>query len=591
MATSATSAENYLNPPPNVDPNVTVYHLLRMAEDFRIRKPPKYKLCLKSLMAAKKVPCNRELMGRVEFQLGKCLWFYSKNTKLGTHHLENAYNIFKELGDRYACLQTVGLLGDIYLNDQDYQKVKSLLKGEIEVSKQYPFYHSRVLFLLADAYYRSNDMERALEVVKTGVHYFTEVQNPVIVCYFLLVKSLIYSTQSGNFQTQLGVTVGELGEILNTLPADLPELDDIRAFCYTIQLSFFLSVGLYKNGRSCLGHLHNAVQSASKREMNPKPHFRWLNSEMLTAVAYVFTVLTNVHLNNMDRAQRYYQTSIKHFETLKHCWGRSVWAIIERSHEYLAKNLEILVYQEIAPTYLIKGDSENCLFCVSRSLDLMMKDQVLFNNFNAQVHCTLGMVACFHRRFKEAESQYTIAATTANDLDLKLFSYLSMGLIFLYTGDSVNYYEMCGKITNFQSNSKNLKAILCLVNAFNSYIHGKVEDSKGHIAQCLNISRDEDMGRIQSLASLLSSTLFKARDVDAFSAGISWADKLSDGSLKLWGYSQMLENAKVTQNEENFNQANQQIAVLKASLAEDRSKIKSNKAFSLITWISDQLPN
>ncbi|CAD5206145.1 unnamed protein product [Bursaphelenchus okinawaensis] len=572
------------------DQNLAVIHLLRMAEECRIQKPPRYKLCLKCLMAATKVPCTEDLRVKVELRLGKCLWLYSKNVTLAKKYLTSTYTNLKKMGDVRLYLHVAGLLGDVYLYEQDYDAVKHLIRQDLEVSKQLPFYYAKLLFMLADSYYRSEDMETALEVVKRGITYFTQSQNSVIVCYFLLVKSLIYSTQSGNFQTQLGVTVGELGEILNTLPADLPELDDIRAFCYTVQLSFFLSVGFYKNGRSCLGQLHNAVQSASKREQNPNPHFRWLNSEMLTAVAYVFTVLTNVHLNNMDRAQRYHQTSVKHFDTLKLCWARSVWPIIERSHETLAKKLEILVFLEIAPTFLIKGDTKNCLSCVSKSIDLIMREQYLFNNFSAQIHCTLGMIACFHKRFKEAEAQYNIAATTANDLDLQIFSYLSVGLVYLCSGDSVNYYEMCGKITALLSNSKNIKAALCLVNAFNSYVHGKVEDSKGHIAQCLNISRDEDMGRIQSLASLLSLTLFKAKDNDALEAGIQWANKLSDISLKIWGYTQMIENAKLNKNYEVFNQASQEVAVLKSLAAEDRATAPNNNAFLLISWTTDRLP-
>lgn len=42
------------------------------------------------------------------------------------------------------------------------------------------------------------------------------------------------------------------------------------------------------------------------------------------------------------------------------------------------------------------------------------------------------------------------------------------------------------------------------------------------------------MGRIQALSSLLLSTLIKSNE-DALNVGISWAEKLGDASLRLWG--------------------------------------------------------
>jgi hypothetical protein len=54
----------------------------------------------------------------------------------------------------------------------------------------------------------------------------------------------------------------------------------------------------------------------------------------------------------------------------------------------------------------------------------------------------------------------------------------------------------------------------------------------------LNISQEAEMGRTQSLASLLLSTLTKSKNEDALKVGISWAEKLGDLSLRLWGCKQ-----------------------------------------------------
>ena len=110
-------------------------------------------------------------------------------------------------------------------------------------------------------------------------------------------------------QQDLGLSVSELGEILKNVPVE-PALSDIRAFCYSIQLCYFLATGLVspllklqlftglfqvKNSKQCLRQLHMTVQApAPPPETHPRPHFRWLSPEILTALAYVLTVLCNI---------------------------------------------------------------------------------------------------------------------------------------------------------------------------------------------------------------------------------------------------------------------------------------------------------
>ena len=47
-------------------------------------------------------------------------------------------------------------------------------------------------------------------------------------------------------QQELGRSVSELGEILQTVTNDDPAINDIRAFCYTIQLCYFLATGMVR---------------------------------------------------------------------------------------------------------------------------------------------------------------------------------------------------------------------------------------------------------------------------------------------------------------------------------------------------------
>ncbi|KAI6203638.1 hypothetical protein M3Y94_00580100 [Aphelenchoides besseyi] len=560
--------------PTTVNPDDAVLRLMATAEVFRLRRPPKYKLAIKMLLAAHKIPCSRELSARLKFEIGKMLWYYTKNTRLARLHLELAYKQMKEIGDSMSVLrlQTICLIGEIFVEERRYELLRGLLTSELKASKNFPDIHAKILFLFADIYIKMKDFDKALEVVKQAIAFFSRLQKTVIVCYFLLIKCLIYSVQSGLCQSELGASVTELSELLNGVPQDVPALQDIRAFCYSIQLSFFLSAGFFKHSKLCLRQLHVTVQLASKKEQETAPHFRWLSSEMLTAVAYVLTVLTNIQFNNMDRAKRYFQTTVKHFESLRQVWHRSNWPIIEKRQEEFANRLEILVYEAIAPTYLIIGQPKDCISYIQQMRELTSKSSYLVQDFKPQIHCLLGMYATYFRQYDDAEAHYETSAQLSNDLELKLFSYLSLSVVHLCAGKTVGFYEIYEKITPLQTHAQNMRALGLFVNALQTFLHNRVEDCKNYIAQSLNISRDEDIGRLQALSLLLLSTLLKANDEEALTTGISWAQKLDDLSLQLWGSKQKIEFFKRTNNQPKVAETTMEMENLQIKLKEGRDQ-------------------
>lgn len=124
-----------------------------------------------------------------------------------------------------------------------YEEIQPLLMNEESESRKYPLLHAKLLFLYAEVYLRMHEFDKALQVVNAGIEYFRGVQEIVIECYFRLTKSLILSIQMTN-QIELGNSVSELGEILSNVSNTVPALNDIRAFCYSIQLCYFLATGM-----------------------------------------------------------------------------------------------------------------------------------------------------------------------------------------------------------------------------------------------------------------------------------------------------------------------------------------------------------
>ena len=97
--------------PPEVNPDQAVLSLMAMAESFRVAKPPRYKSAIKCVMvgdghppplpnqppthpiavkAALKIPCSAALNALCNYELGKLLWLYTKNTRMARGHLKRA---------------------------------------------------------------------------------------------------------------------------------------------------------------------------------------------------------------------------------------------------------------------------------------------------------------------------------------------------------------------------------------------------------------------------------------------------------------------------------------------------------------------
>lgn len=57
---------------------------------------------------------------------------------------------------------------------------------------------------------------------------------------------------------------------------------------------------------------------------------------------------------------------------------------------------------------------------------------------------------------------------------------------------------------------------------------------------CITISKEEDMARLQAMALLLLSKSFKYRDTDMLNAACEWTTKSNDVLLLIWANSQIL---------------------------------------------------
>lgn len=103
------------------------------------------------------------------------------------------------------------------------------------------------------------------------------------------------------------------------------------------------------------------VQALEGQEEDQSPRFRWMDGKMLTGLAYVLTVLSNIQYSNFDRAHRYYATAIQHFDGLKAAIHKSSWPIVEKGSDEFISRMELVLHEAVTQTQLVKSNPQESI--------------------------------------------------------------------------------------------------------------------------------------------------------------------------------------------------------------------------------------
>ncbi|KAF7638797.1 hypothetical protein Mgra_00001880 [Meloidogyne graminicola] len=539
-----------VDPPPGVDTNQAAISLMAMAETFRLTN--RYKMAIKCCMTALRVPCSVEIFALCSYELGKLLWLYTRNLDMARFHLEEALRTMRQLGSSLESerLKASSMLAELLLAERHYIECLEVCKAELPDSSRHPQVHVKLLFIYSEAQLRLGEFDRALEAVNAGVQFSGTSGGLIIDCYFRLVKSLILSIQMTD-QQELGKSVGELGEILQTVAAndkDQIAINDIRAFCYSIQLCYFLSIGMIKSAKQCLRQLHITVQTAETAAKSSTPStstIYWLNPEMLTGFAYVLTVLCNIQFSNFERAHRYYLTAKRHLGGIRLLMQKSSdsWKIVENRMEIFIESMEMLLNEGIVQLYLIKQNPKESLSSIIeifKTINNSREPLRIINDFGPQLHTLLGIYATNMKCFEAAKFQFKIAINKGvKEVELWTLANLGLALIYLYTCCDAEFYELFDAISpmKLKSQANSTRSAALLVQGFHYFLSSKQQESKKYLMDSIAISKEEDMARLQSIALILLAKLLRSKEV--LNAAFEWANKSCDTSLLLWTKSEM----------------------------------------------------
>uniref|UniRef100_A0A0M3HNQ1 MAU2 chromatid cohesion factor homolog n=1 Tax=Ascaris lumbricoides TaxID=6252 RepID=A0A0M3HNQ1_ASCLU len=516
------------------------FSLLALSEHFRIMEPPKYKMAIKCARACFKTPMSREMNAFAHLQLGKLYFYYTMNTDLAKFSLEQAYHCLKELGGDFTehRLEAACLIAEVYLQLRVYEPVKQLLRQESQHSRAFPVLHARLLFLLAEIHRALNDCGNACEIMEAGVTIFQQLGDAPMECFFRLSNAMIISMDLSR-EEELMKSIMKVSDVMITIDKDHACADYIKAYCFTVQICFFISVGMLKSTKSCLRQLQVLVQTMkSTYDEAPSewPSFDWMGKETLTALTYVLTVIQSLQNCQIDRAHKYHTIALRHISEMRRLMAKRNWPVVRRGALDALTIFEIILLENIATAQLVLARPLEAINVLGFMVEKMRQSVHLFPHFEAQAHTLMGMYCWLVRLPDDAERQFLAALKAAKDTELWTVVNLSLAIVYLMTCRESEFYGLFERITpnKLHSSSPLLRASAHFVHALHSFLHSRLQEARSHLTDSVTIVRDEGVPRIQALATLLSSRLVGSEATDMLLAASGWAAKSADQSLFLW---------------------------------------------------------
>uniref|UniRef100_A0AC34RL45 Cohesin loading complex subunit SCC4 homolog n=1 Tax=Panagrolaimus sp. JU765 TaxID=591449 RepID=A0AC34RL45_9BILA len=552
---------------------------LAMAEHFRSSDPPCFKAAAKCLIASTKTNASPLIKGHCHYQLGKLLYYYTKNLALAKDHLMVAHQIFKSLGSHLEelRLRAACMIAECALCLQETDCILPLLREEAAYTRKHPAIHGKALLLTIESL-AMVDSNVALEVADMGLRYFNDLNDKVMECYFQLTKSLLYSRLSGRDE-QLSQSVSEFSTLITANP-NVPNIDDMRAFCYAIQLSYFLTTGMVNNSKRCLRQLQMTVQNKSKEE-DMKPQFNWLRKELLTSLAYCMTALCNIQWGDYAKAIKYHTVSRNHLNELNAQMKKPEWGVIGRGHERFSAHLYFALHDAVGQMYLARAMPEKVFENATEMVKVLRVVPKDLKLFEGQIHLLLGQYFQYINLADAAEQQFIAVEKTTDDNDVIIMAKLCRCMLYLFQFKEHEFYDVFETVRyqNIESATATCKVVSQFVGAMHSYAHGRIAECKNLAADAVMTCQERDILRIQAMAMLIICRIFNCKDTETVAASKKMAQNTNDPALQAWAiksvidhYERRIEEEKNPGLKSHEEPYLQQLQELEKEMAQNREK-------------------
>ncbi|ESN94822.1 hypothetical protein HELRODRAFT_115114 [Helobdella robusta] len=512
--------------------------LLGLAEYFRTLNPPNVKFCVQCLQAVFNFSPPAFIQARTYLQIGTVLSKGTKNIQLSLSHLDRAWTISQtchsadDIKFEAACLSA-----QLLCQQGQLMEAKNFLRRATEQSLHAPFWHSRMLFQLAQLEMEENDHKASTLTLSAGFEYATLRESQYMRLLFLLSKTMVQLIDRKLSEVQQSLSQCRvIIEQWQLAGNQIHVKNLIEVFFLVIQVSQYLLVGQVKSVKPMLKQLQHTIQNITTtyndeeimKTLNPIELFHWLPKEQLCVLVYLVTVMHSMQAGYTDKAQKYTEKALLQIDKLKSSANPTVLSLQAMLLEHIVMCGLITGHKSVALQQIL----QLCMVCHSNS--------TVSKRHSPYIHVLLGLYAMSINSMEQAEAQFKVALVSP-DPELHMFVSLNMGLVYLRMNRHIELNALLESIEAGRINtvSQCMKASTFYIQGLQAFFQSKHQEAKRCLREALRLANTEDLNRLTAcLLVLFGHVLLSIGNnqeaLNMISPALQLANKIPDLQVQLW---------------------------------------------------------
>ncbi|XP_055387634.1 MAU2 chromatid cohesion factor homolog [Condylostylus longicornis] len=568
--------------------------LLGLAEYFRTANPPNVKKCIQCLQALFTFNPPSKVEARTHLQMGQILMAYTLNVDLAKNHLEKAWKLCETINNfDDVKFDTASLLAQLYLQIDQRNLSKAILRKAIEVSQNNVFWHCKLLFQLSQLHARDKEYSLASELLSVGAESADEANAIYLKVLFLLSRAMILMIERKT--NDVLNLLNQAGSIIDNNINNIHQKEYLKVFFLVLQVCYYLALGQVKTVKPSLKQLQMSIQTIMAPNwpadevifgQTSLDMFTWLPKEQLYVLVYLVTVSHSMMAGYMDKAQKYTEKALTQIEKLKQQDDKPILSVFK-----------IILLEHIVMCRLVMGNRELAITEIAAAKDVCLaSNENLLKRHSAQLHCLIGLYCMSMSLFDCAEKQFMTCICETQERDLKLFANLNMAIIYLRTKREQDLKQIIDNISAENSQNLNSQALMggfYYVQGLNSFHKSSFHEAKRYLRETLKMANAEDLNRLTSCSLVLLSHVFLSignskESMNMVTPAMQLASKIPDIHVQLWGSAILKDLHRMSKDIQHEKDAYANHVKYSDNLIADQRKCVTLQQHSLINWLSGE---
>ncbi|CAG2103896.1 unnamed protein product [Medioppia subpectinata] len=529
----------------NTNDNQSCYlALMSMAEEFRTQTPPDMRSCVQCLLASLNVSTHPAIEAKTHLHLGNILLHFTTNLDKSQSHLEKAWYLSQSVPNcEELKLESASLLAMVYEKKNEMNSSKQILTKAIEESQHWIYWHSRLLFQLAQIHANEKEYVSASNILSIGADYANMSGAHYTRILFLLSKGM--TLMIDRRLSEVHPVLSLAGQLVETWNGNLQMKEALKVYFLVLQVCHHLNAGQVKSVKPCLKLLQQSIQSITAYHseddyvnVNPNDMFIWMPREHMCVLVYLVTVLHSMQAGYMDKAQKYTEKALMQIEKLK----------AVGTHPML-NTFQLLLLEHIAMCRLVMGNRTLAIKEVyngssvadllqrseaenkaqtndsrltgntAQALQICYSDPKLKIRHKPMIHALLGMYAMSMNLTDAAEAQLATALRAPSACtELRVMTSLNLAIVYLRNKREKELNDLLAKL-----NPETLPSVR-------------------YLRETLKMANGEDLNRLTSCSLVLLGHIFYSsgnsrESMNMVTPAMQLASKIPDIHVQLWATS------------------------------------------------------